>query len=254
METVEIVPLIEKYKRMYREDPSSKVFAPLADFYRKEGKQNKALIILKEGIKRHPNYILGHIGLANCYFDLEKYELAYEVVISLIKNNRENIKLQKLFARICEKTNRSYEALETYKFIQFLDPKDEMASKRLVDIDAPPEVFSVPKCLENDQADWVAVDFSVEESPVNMKIIDKLVGVSLRQNDYKKAYEYLDASLDLDPDNQWAREMKKDIHKKYQPNQNNHDATHEKPAGKKVKLLNLLSKVHSRAARYHSFR
>ncbi|TDJ06604.1 MAG: hypothetical protein E2O68_04740 [Deltaproteobacteria bacterium] len=252
METIEEIPLIEKYKRMYRENPSSKVFAPLADAYRKNGKQNKALVILKEGIKRYPGYILGYLGLSNCYFDLGKYELAYECICPFVKNNRENIKLQKLFAKICERTNRSYEAMETYKFIQFIDPKDEVASKRLVEKIMPPEP-SMPEPQGN-QADWVAVDFSSEVPAVNLEIIDRLVGVSLRKKDYNKAFEYLDAGLDLDPTNQWAIEMKKDLQEKHQANRDALITTQESPPEIEAKLLKFLHKLRSKATRYKSSR
>lgn len=252
METVTEIPLIEKYKRMYRENPDSKVFAPLAESYRKNGEQNKALIILKEGIKKYPQYILGYLGLGNCYFDLGKYELAYDTINSLIKNNRENIKLQKLFAKICERTNRAYEAMEAYKFIQFLDPKDEVASKRLVEEDMP-SVSIDPEPIIN-QADWVAVDFSSDGPPVNLEIIDKLVQGSLRAKDYNKAFEYLDAGLDLDPNNQWAMEKKKVLQENVPQGGQVLSAPQKKPQGKEANLLKFLNKVQSRAAKFKSSR
>jgi len=249
MEIVDTIPLIEKYKKMYRENPDSKVFAPLADFYRKKGKQNKALVILKEGIKKYPRYILGYLGLANCYFDLGKYELAYDTIKPLVNNNRENIKLQKLFARICERTNRSYEAMETYKYIQFLDPKDEQASKRLVNIDTPIEAAPIENS-EGNQTDWVAVDLTSEKPPVKMEIIDKLVGVSVRKKDFNKAFEYLDVSLDLDPNNEWAMNRKKELKENPVPNQELNASGPENGPGKEAKLLKLLNKIHSRASKY----
>ena len=64
--------------------------------------------------------------MAQCYFDLEQFNLAYNTLSPLIDKNRENIRLQRLFAKICEKTNHEIEAVEAYKYLLFLNPKDSM--------------------------------------------------------------------------------------------------------------------------------
>src|SRR5690606_35669981 len=118
--------LLTKYLDLYNKKPTSRVFAPLAETYRKLGMYDEALNILKNGIRYNSTYPLGYIILGNCYYDLEKYDHAYEVVRPFVKTNLDNISLQKLFAQICEKINRPEEALETYKYLLFVNPKDEV--------------------------------------------------------------------------------------------------------------------------------
>src|SRR3990172_12124999 len=87
--------LFDKYIKIYEANPYSTVFAPLAECYRKMGRKDKALSILRAGIKNHPDYLLGYLGLAQCYFDLEQFLLAYSTLKPLIERNRENIRLQR---------------------------------------------------------------------------------------------------------------------------------------------------------------
>ena len=118
-------PLFIKYLRAYENNPRSTVFAPLAEGYRKAGMLEKAMDILKEGVRYHPSYTTGYLGLASCYFDLSQYNLTYLTLRPLVEGNRDNIRLQKLFARTCHKMGQNDEALETYKYLLFINPKDK---------------------------------------------------------------------------------------------------------------------------------
>ena len=53
--------LLTKYKYLYEKNPRSKVFAPLAETYRKLGMYKEGIQILRDGIKIHPSYTLGYI-------------------------------------------------------------------------------------------------------------------------------------------------------------------------------------------------
>ena len=62
------LPLIDKYKKILKEDRTSVVFAPLAEIYRKSGEFKKAIQICKEGLEYSPSYlsgklVLGHLDL-----------------------------------------------------------------------------------------------------------------------------------------------------------------------------------------------
>ena len=111
-------PLFLKYQADYEKNPRSRVFAPLAETYRKLGMTDKAMEILSQGIRFHPNYVMGYLGLAFCYFDLRQYSLAYNTLKPLIETSRNNIRLQKLFAEICLELGYKEEALDTFKYFQ----------------------------------------------------------------------------------------------------------------------------------------
>lgn len=118
-------PLFLKYQTEYEKNPRSRVFAPLAETYRKLGMTDKAMEILAQGIRFHPTYVMGYLGLAFCYFDVRQYNLAYTTLRPLVDSNRDNIRLQKLFADICLELNHKEEALETFKYLLFINPRDK---------------------------------------------------------------------------------------------------------------------------------
>ena len=118
-------PLFLKYQSEYEKNPRSRVFAPLAEAYRKFGMTDKAMDILSQGIRLHPSYVMGYLGMAFCYFDLKQFNLAYTTLRPLVEGNRDNIRLQKLFADICLELGHKEEALETYKYLLFINPRDK---------------------------------------------------------------------------------------------------------------------------------
>jgi len=160
---------------MYKKNPRSKVFAPLAEAFRKLGMHDDAFKILKDGIRYHPNYTLGYIVLAHCQFDQEKYELAYNTLRPIIAQNADNISLQKIFAQTCINLGHLEEALDTYKYLLFMNPKDKFFAaqvKQLEDdmlvghkkltleqIVSSPEPVNLPVAVSQSDDDWVQVNF-----------------------------------------------------------------------------------------------
>lgn len=178
--------LLAKYHQLYQKNPRSKVFAPLAESYRKLGMLDDALKILREGLKSHPTYPLGYIVLAHCYFDQQKYEICYNTLRPLVSNHLDNISLQKLFAQTCLQINHLDEALETYKYLLFMNPQDKFfaeqvkklehdlyASQRMISHDklikAPDFSAPTPQSFDDD---WVQVDFAAQNELVESKKIE----------------------------------------------------------------------------------
>ena len=140
-------PLFLKYQKMYERNPRSRCFAPLAEIYRKMGMADKAVVILRDGISYHPTYLMGHLGLASCYADLGQYQLAYATLRPIVAQNRDNIRLQRLFARICQELGFVREAVETYKFLLFVNPKDQESSEALAHLEnatSAPVILATP--------------------------------------------------------------------------------------------------------------
>lgn len=171
-------PLIEKYLKALEENPRSRVFAPLAESYRRLGMVDRAIEILKDGMRYHPNYAVGYLGLAACYSDLGQYQLCYTTLKPFVPNSRDNLRLQRLFADACEQIGHDYEALETYKFLLFLNPKDSEAAKKVAELEAKSdpltsladspkgELFPVETLNSVDELEdisWVEVNFHKNE-------------------------------------------------------------------------------------------
>jgi len=119
--------LMKRYLAIYKKDPTSKVFALLANMYRKEGDLDKALALCKAGLKRNPHYALGHVSLALILLDLNKLELAIEALEKATEYSSENIFAYKLLGQTWLKLKNPEKTLEAYKMVLFLDPKNKKA-------------------------------------------------------------------------------------------------------------------------------
>ncbi len=169
----EFSPLLQKYLRVYQKNPNSRVFAPLAEAYRKMNKIPEAMKILEQGMVQHPTYVMGHLCLAKCYFDLQQFEKVYTSVRPFVSQNLDNLSLQRLFAETCEKLGHEKEALEIYKHLLFLNPRDADSAERVKNLEErfkllatdhiSDEGFRIEKLNSvlqafDDADDWVRMD------------------------------------------------------------------------------------------------
>lgn len=178
-------PLIAKHLKTLAKDPRSRVFAQLAECYRKLKLYDKALNTLKKGIVLHPDYVPAYVELGLLYEEMEQFQLAYSTIRPLINQNRDNLKLQELFAEVCEKLELLDEALETYKFLLYVNPKDSQAAQKVSRLEERlnTTVFSQDEEDDEEQAfhphllnkeiedeeeklkEWVQVDLNLPDVP-----------------------------------------------------------------------------------------
>src|SRR3954447_12629683 len=89
-------PLIYTYLRKYQDDPSSRVFAPLAEAYRKAGLIKEAVEIAREGLRVHPHFVGGRVALARALFDQEKFEEVADELGKVVQDAPDNLVAQRL--------------------------------------------------------------------------------------------------------------------------------------------------------------
>jgi pentatricopeptide repeat protein len=168
--------LLAKYTLQYQKKTKSRVFAPLAETYRKLGMIDESLKVLRDGIKNHPTYTLGYIVLAHVYYDQENYEISYNTIRPFVSDNLENITLQKLFAKICINLGYLEEALQTFKCLLLINPKDTYVAEqvKLLEDDLLIEEDEVKvnnneyiekrmNSFDSEEDDWVQVSFNKED-------------------------------------------------------------------------------------------
>lgn len=221
-------PILVKYLKAYEQNPNSRVFAPLAETYRKMGMNDKAMSILRNGIKSNPDYVLGYLGLSSCYFDQGQFQLAYSTLRPFVTTNRDNLRLQKLFGETCYKIGHLDEALETFKYILFINPRDKEAQnyvKELEDkvmkekgpiaesseafFDDDQDYFEItdltPRPVGKEEIKWIQQDLTEkeqteetpkEDSPV---ITHTLVDLYCAQGYYDKSLELLEQLKQINP-------------------------------------------------------
>lgn len=160
-------PIIQKYQKTLSENPNSRVFAPLAESYRRLSLHDRAFELLKEGIKRNPDYVLGYLVLASCYADKDEHQLVYTTLRPLVHNNRDNLRLQKLFAQSCLKLKHIDEALETYKYLLFMNPRDTEIAEKVKELDNISPVQEVVQVESVNVEDEINDQFDVEKLKVS---------------------------------------------------------------------------------------
>ncbi|MCB0421413.1 MAG: hypothetical protein KDD61_10485 [Bdellovibrionales bacterium] len=203
----EQLEFIEKYQILYEENPHSKVFAPLADAYRRAGMLEESLDVALQGVKLHPKFAGGQLALARTYIDKNELELAIEHLQKAIECSPENILAISLLAETQLKTRRPKEALSTYKMLLFLSPNNEKALKAVKKLESisadeyDDELFEMKPIRQAVEA-WEKLDFEDfvqdEEDTHNngkssyfLERFVSLIDAYLSRNNIEKALETL---------------------------------------------------------------
>lgn len=80
-----------RYYKQWQEDPSSIVFAPIAEFFLKYGMINEAQKICREGLKKQPTLVSGRLAMAKIHLRRGNWEEAEEelrVAFAIMPKNR----------------------------------------------------------------------------------------------------------------------------------------------------------------------
>lgn len=90
---------LERYLRIFQENPDSRVFAPLADLYRRLGRLSDAESIAREGIQRHPYYAGGRVALSHVLLDGGRFDEAVAEAESVVTYYPDNFLARKILVR-----------------------------------------------------------------------------------------------------------------------------------------------------------
>ena len=129
-------PMIYEYLRRWQEDPTSRVFAPLAEAYRKAGMVDEAIEIAQDGVRVHPNYLGGRVALARALFDRKRYHEVIDQLEMPMQNAPDNLAGQRLLGESFLMTGRVAEALASYKLLLYFSPMDSEASRLVKELEA----------------------------------------------------------------------------------------------------------------------
>lgn len=115
---------IERHAAKLEKDPQSRVFAQLADAYRKEGLLEEAIRICRDGLVAHPTYVSARVVLGRALLEqgaLEEAEAEFRRVLELAPDN---LLALRLLGDIYAQQGRSGEAREHYERALRLNPLD----------------------------------------------------------------------------------------------------------------------------------
>jgi tetratricopeptide (TPR) repeat protein len=136
MENKNFSPLIYDYLKKYQEDPTSRIFAPLAEAYRKAGLVDEAIEIAREGLRVHPNFVGGRVALARALFEKRDYDAVVEALGSVVREVPDNLVAQRLLAESCLMLGRIGEALSAYKMLLYFNPTDPETGRVVAELEA----------------------------------------------------------------------------------------------------------------------
>lgn len=115
-------PEIERLTELYEKDPTARIFAPLADAYRKSKLWDEAIDILKKGLEIHPDYVSAHLVLARCYYEKDMLQLAKKSLEKVLELDQQNIIALRLLGDILYRLGDETGALARYKELVEIDP------------------------------------------------------------------------------------------------------------------------------------
>ena len=159
-------PILYDYLRRYQENPRSRVFAPLAEAYRKAGLVDEAVEIAREGLKVHPNFVGGRVALARALFEKRQYEQVVDELQPVIRDVPDNLVAQRLIAESSLILGRVSQALDSYKMLLYFSPEDTELARVVQELESQ-SYQQGALVLQAEPAAApavVAADFRVEET------------------------------------------------------------------------------------------
>ncbi len=232
---------IEEYQLLLMRNPSSRVFAPLAESYRKMGLLQQALEICEKGVKHNPNYPSGLVAYGKILFELQKFEESAHIFSKAADQQTDNILAHKLHAMSLSKLGRQKEALSAYKKVLFLNPKDSQAQKFINNW----QYLEATDYTESGfQVDGAEKDLISESDPIHVShFIDALIV----RNEIDRAKSIIETSLCIWPADPLLEKQLLLIQELVNDDRSEHQSKNKKEQKiKKDVLQQLLQRIESR--------
>jgi tetratricopeptide (TPR) repeat protein len=195
----ELKNLIERFESV----PESRLFAPLADAYRKSGEVDKAIEICEKGVERFPEYASAHVILGKCFYDKGATERARAEFIRVLELDPENMVALKFMGDILLAEGKNDEAAGYYRKLLAIDPTNDEVSKALKDMESG---FQVKEIDLSDEGTVKRFDHPSELATMT------LAGIYAAQGYYNKALKIYQDIINKEPDNDEAQEMVEKLH------------------------------------------
>jgi len=135
VDLTELDDRITKCQRILEDDPSSQIFAALAEAYRKRKSIDKALDVCRKGLEVHPNYASAYIVMAKIFLDQGSYEEADRQLRKAIDVGGRNRSVDVLESEIFIKLGQKEKARNILGKLHKADPLNDTVKKLLVSLD-----------------------------------------------------------------------------------------------------------------------
>ncbi len=122
---------IERHAARLERDPGSRVFAQLADAYRKEGLLEEAIRICRDGLAVHPTYMSARVVLGRALLEQGALEAAEAEFGRVLEQVSDNLLALRLLGDIFAQRGQSAEARAYYERALRVNPLDRETQDRL---------------------------------------------------------------------------------------------------------------------------
>ena len=118
---------LERYQIELQKNPRSRVFAPLAEAYRKMGLIQEALRICRSGVGANPDFSGGLVAYAKVLIETGSFQEALTLLRRATTLSPDNLLAHSLMGDALLEMRQPKEALKAFKIVLFLNPDDEKA-------------------------------------------------------------------------------------------------------------------------------
>ena len=206
----ELVKFEEKYAEILSRDPSSVTFIFLAQVLHKQGKVDKAIKVLINGLRYNRNSVTGRFLLGKIYYDrwlIEQAKREFRAVIELAPDNLAACKMLVQIHKSEEAYGRAHELLKT---AMAYHPHDASIMTELAEIEAllssadkKEREFkyareNIRAALESKSAEELESGLKQQEKELYTETI---ADIYIAQGLYEKACGVLEKMLEKDPGN-----------------------------------------------------
>jgi len=130
-----ITAKIEELQFRIKTDPKSRLFFPLAEELRKNGKLAEAEQVLRTGLGVHSTYLSAWVSLGRVLREQHKNAEAVEALTKALQVDPGNVVAARLLADAYLDLGEKVEAIKKYKLVHALMPSDEELEARIDQLD-----------------------------------------------------------------------------------------------------------------------
>lgn len=130
-----ITAKIEELQFRIKTDPKSRLFFPLAEEFRKNGKLPEAEQVLRTGLGFHATYLSAWVNLGRVLREQHKNAEAVEALTTALQVDPGNVVAARLLADAYLDLGEKVEAIKKYKLVHALMPSDEELQTKIDQLD-----------------------------------------------------------------------------------------------------------------------
>ena len=122
---------MEDLEKRLASDPKSRMFAQLAEEYRKSGLIEQAIDVCEHGLKFHSNYHSGRFSLGRALLEAKFYERACVEFEAILRQAPDNILANKFLGTTYHRLGRLDEARNKYQIAVAMAPEEKDLQERI---------------------------------------------------------------------------------------------------------------------------